>query len=400
MRRLLACALLLPVLAFAEPRRRAVAPPADATPAGWLATHAHPLATTEAIGDLEDLSSLRDMVGIASVVGLADGTHGTHEYFTSKLRIIQFLVTRMAFDTLALEGSFSQIARMDAYVQGGPIDIRTEIFPRADEINYHFWAVEEFIAVADWMRMYNLTRGNRPAVSIVGIDVWDGVPAAAMVKNYVISIDPSATTYDPQQLLANEELYVARSSRRQFDDALHAANVAAQSAAAIFPADRNHGMALNTEWARSHRSASGKIMVWGHAEHFGKTMGVEGVKTTGMWLNDLFGADYFAIGNAMWDGNYLGLDGTTSNSREMVIPVTAVDPDGYEIFFHAANRPAFLLSLDGILHPFLMQQHFLRTAGFSVNNNWDFRVDLRKKVDALLYVDLTTPTHPLPAPNE
>jgi hypothetical protein len=43
-----------------------------------------------------------------------------------------------------------------------------------------------------------------------------------------------------------------------------------------------------------------------------------------------------------------------------------------------------------------MQPHFLRTAGFSVNNNWNLRVELAKKFDAILYVDLTTPTHPLP----
>ncbi|HEY8131521.1 MAG TPA: erythromycin esterase family protein [Thermoanaerobaculia bacterium] len=390
--------LLLSGLASGETRRRAVTPPSDQTPASWLASHAYPLATTEAVGGLDDLTPLHAIVGSASIVGLADGTHGTHEYFTTKLRIIQFLVTQMGFDTLAIEGTFPQIERVNAYVQGESINVRTAIFPRDDEIDYHFWAVEEFIAVADWMRLYNLTRGDKPPISIVGIDVWDGVPASSMVADYLRIVDPSAPKRDQQQLLSNEALYVARSSQRQFDDALHAATVAEQSVNALVPAERNHGMAMNTQWARDHRSSSGKVVLWGHGEHFGKTIGVENVKSAGMWLDDIFGADYFAIGNAMWDGIYLGLNGTTASSQEMFIPVVAVNADGYENFFRTAARPAFVLSLHGALHAFLTQPHFLRTAGFSVNNNWNFRIEVRKKYDAIVYVELTSPTHPLPQP--
>ena len=126
---------------------------------------------------------------------------------------------------------------------------------------------------------------------------------------------------------------------------------------------------------------------------------VEKVKNAGMWLTDIFGAGYFTIGNAMWDGVYLGLNGAVTQPQEMTIPVIAVDPDGYENFFHASGDAAFLLSLHGPLHSFLLLPRPLRDAGFSVNNNWDFRVDLTKRFDALVYVELTTPTHPLPPPN-
>ncbi len=400
-------------------RHRAVAPPADPAPAAWLALHATPLASVEATGSLDDLEPLRAIVGNANVVALADGTHGTHEYFTTKLRIIEFLVTRMGFDTLALEGTFPQIARVDAYVQGQPVDIRTAIFPQQNEIDYHFWAVDEFIAVADWLRNYNLSRGDKPAVSVAGIDVWDGAPAAAEVVSYLQKVDPAAAadasskylcvestfSVDPQcaantaavgdAIAANEASYVSRSSQREFDDALHAATVAGQSLAAMIPAERNHNMALNVEWARTHRSSTGRAIVWGHGEHFGKTTGVEGVETAGMWLAQMDGSGYVAVGNAMWDGSYLGLDGTTSTAEEMVIHVAPVDPDGYENFFHA-GPPAFLLSLHGPLHSFLMQAHHLRTAGFSVDNNWDLLVDIRKKFDAIVYVEFTPPPQPLP----
>jgi erythromycin esterase len=332
----LALILIISSVAAAEPRRHA------ARQKSWLAEHAHPLATTEAIRDVSDLAPLRDIVGDASVVALADGTHGTHEYFTTKLRVIQFLVNEMHFDTLALEGTFSQMERVNAYVQGEPIDIRRAIFPRAGETDYHFWAVEEFIAVADWMRLHNL-RGDQPTVSMVGIDVWDSLPV----------------------------------------------DVASDRAA------RNRGMATNTLLAQQ-RSASGKITVWGHGDHFGKTIGMENVKTAGMWLDEALGARYVAIGNAMGDGVYLGLDGTSAGAKEMLTAVVPAAEDSYENYFRTARLAAFLLSLHGTLDPFLMQPHFLRTAGFSAQNNFNYRVDLPKKFDAIVYVELTTPTHPLP----
>ncbi len=399
MRRTIALLLLWPALVFGEPRRHAVAPPRELEPAVWLSVHAHPLATTEAVGDLDDLAPLREMVAGAAVVALADGTHGTHEYFTTKLRIIQFLVMQMGFDALAIESSFSQMARIDAYAQGESVDIGKAIFPQESEIDYRFWAVEEFIAVADWIRIFNLTHGNK--ISIVGIDVWDGEAAAAMVVNYLRIVDPGAK-YTPetiqQLLISNEAAYVSRSSRRQFDDALHAATVVLQSQSALYVKERNRGMALNTAWAREHRSTTGRIILWGHGEHFGKTIAVENVKTAGMWLDEFLPDGYFAIGNAMWEGNYLGLNDSLSNPQRMIISTVPADPDGYENFFHAARQAAFLLSLRGALHSFLMQPHYLRTAGFSVRNNWNFRVDLRKKFEAIVYVELTSPTHPLPPP--
>src|SRR5689334_19713119 len=105
----------------AAPRRHAVAPPVE-TPAEWLARHAIPLAATEATGNVDDLAPVAGIVGSAHVVGLGDATHGTHEFFTMKLRLVQFLVTRMGFDVLAIEGSFPQVERINAYVQGGAGD--------------------------------------------------------------------------------------------------------------------------------------------------------------------------------------------------------------------------------------------------------------------------------------
>jgi erythromycin esterase len=415
---------LVVVLPLHAQRRRSVLHPSEETPGGWLAAHSFPLATTEAVGSLDDLEPLRGMLGSARVVGLADGTHGTHEYFTSKLRLIQFLVTRMQFDTVTFEHSYSQAERLNSYVHGANIDVRSGVFPAANEVRYPFWETEELIAVVQWIRDYNLTRGEKPEVSIAGIDIYDGASAASAVVSYLRNVDAdaantAATAYScvtgsygsstpcrdsadafQKQLVAKESDYVARSSLAAFREASHAATVVVQSFG-YRPDARNEAMARNTVWAREQRSATGRIIVWAHAEHLGKTPSLTEFARTSMggWMKDFFGADFFAIGNAMWDGTYLGLDGNSASNNPPLVTTRIVPASGdaYENFFHA-GRPAFLLPLRTTLHPFLRSAHHLRTAGFSNTNNWDYVVDLAAKFDALLWVEQTTPTHPINPP--
>src|SRR5438046_2511882 len=106
---LLSAMCLVVLLAWpmhADPRRRAIVPSPLEPAAEWLAEHAIPLETTEPTGNNDDLAPLAAIVGDAHVVALGDGTFGTHEFFTTKLRMLQFLVERMGFDVLVMAGSY------------------------------------------------------------------------------------------------------------------------------------------------------------------------------------------------------------------------------------------------------------------------------------------------------
>src|SRR5919204_1720932 len=129
------CAAVLLVLfvtfpAVAAGRRRVVAPPPPDPPAVWLAQRAIPLAATEVTSNLDDLAPLAGIVGNAHIVGIGDATHGTHEFFTTRLRMVQFLVEQKGFDVLAMEHSFPQTERINAYVQGGAGDLKQLLQPQ------------------------------------------------------------------------------------------------------------------------------------------------------------------------------------------------------------------------------------------------------------------------------
>jgi erythromycin esterase len=377
------------------PRRRAAIPPLTSESAArWLDERAIPLD-----GDLTGI------VGDASIVGLGDVTHGSRELYTTKLQILQFLVERMGFDVLTVEGSFPQFERLNAWILGGPGDLAALLVAQPGETSYYFWDVEEFAAVAAWMRQYNLTRSAKPAIEIFGADVHDGSSAAMLVVDYLRTVDAPAAdralsayvcrsgpTPDcrnnaalvAQELAAKEAEYTLRSSPRKFADALHAAAVVLQSFELSDP-QRDPAMAENVAFAREHRSASKRVVYWAHNEHVTKYQSsVDHNIAAGEWLARKFGSGYVAIGSATFAGTFLVPGG--------VATLPPAGPDAYELFFHF-GPPAFIVDLRGDLHPFLAAPHHLRGAG-SGADAWDVVVELRRKFDAIVFVDQTTATRP------
>ena len=62
----------------------------------WLREHGIPFDTPEAGHGFQDLEPLREIIGDAQIVALGEGTHGTHEFFRMKHRLIEFLVREIA----------------------------------------------------------------------------------------------------------------------------------------------------------------------------------------------------------------------------------------------------------------------------------------------------------------
>ena len=185
---------LLAISLDAAPRRRAAGKPIVelTTPAGWLRHYARPLTTTELVPYSYDLDPLRPMIGDATVVGLGDGTHGTHEFFTVKLRAIDFLVSELNFDVVAFEGPFPLMNRINTYVQGGEGDARALVGQMAETSAYVFWDTEEIVQLVEWMRVYNLGRGQRPPIEIAAVDVFEEPALAVSVVDYLRAVDPAA----------------------------------------------------------------------------------------------------------------------------------------------------------------------------------------------------------------
>ena len=75
----------------------------DSAQLEWIQEYGHPLDAVEAGTDPGDLDVLWDIVGDTRLVALGEGTHGSREFFQLKHRLLEFLVTEMEFDVLAID---------------------------------------------------------------------------------------------------------------------------------------------------------------------------------------------------------------------------------------------------------------------------------------------------------
>jgi erythromycin esterase len=394
---------LLVLIVLAVPmhaRRRSVAAP------GGNQLLAYPLQSVSLVSDTTDLLPLGAAIGQATIVGLGDSTHGTREFFTIKLRILDYLVRERGVDVLSIEAPFAITERINVYAQGGPGDPRALLRELDQRLFYMFWNVQELLDVIEWVRAYNAHRGARPPIEIAGADIYDESGAVAGVVDYLRRTDPAEATRAEQDyscVLAHDRsagcerrargvrdrLAAAPLSSRDYQDALHYADVVQQyfSAQRFAPRDRN--MAENILWIREHRGLSRRVVHWGHQEHVGRTpTATTRGDTMGSILAARLGRDYAALGTLTGSGTFMQFkDVTFAND-----PHTYPDPaeGSYEWTFRQLGMPATFIPLRDRVIP----GTFYRTAG--TLSGWITVTEpLALKLDGVIYIDRTTPTTPL-----
>jgi hypothetical protein len=82
------------------PSETTISPPPEEA-LQWLKMNAIGFSTTQPGTGCEDLQPLLAMIGEARVVALGEATHGTHEFFTMKQRILECLVQEKGFTLFA-----------------------------------------------------------------------------------------------------------------------------------------------------------------------------------------------------------------------------------------------------------------------------------------------------------
>ncbi|MFI1800479.1 erythromycin esterase family protein [Streptomyces sp. NPDC020379] len=144
-------------LVAAKPAGAAAGPPG---PVAALTRAARPLRTTDPTGDLRDLRPLGAMVGDATVVGMGEATHGSHEFFTNKHRVFRYLVEEKGFTTFALEANWSTGVQLDDYVVHGRGEVR-QIMREEFQNAYRMWNNRAYLDLIEWMRAYNTTHAKK-----------------------------------------------------------------------------------------------------------------------------------------------------------------------------------------------------------------------------------------------
>jgi erythromycin esterase len=408
----------------AAPRRRAVAAPGvgadEITPHGWLVANAHVLNTVALTPDTSDLFPLRAMIGSSEVVGIGDITHGTHEVYTVKLRVIDYLVREMGFDVVGWEAPFPLVERVNAYIQGEGGDLRS-LLGEMHRLTYFFWDAEEIFDVIEWMREYNAHRGERPPVQVVGFDVTQPDAASNAVVAYLRTVDPAAAVTAEEQyacarasslsideacktkatsilnsIATREAELTALSSASAFAEALHQARVVVQSRW-IFGLERDQAMAENVLSLRQRRGVARRMILWAHSAHISEApIPLLGDRPMGRVLAETLAGDYFSITTMTAAGSYLvWADPTRTQQYQPVTKILpTLLPTAYEASIRQRGEPYLLIPFRKVLPGWLTtstQFHMAPAAG-SISSTVGV---LPASYDAAIFMDTTTAMHPL-----
>ena len=325
---------LIAFLCFTSPlAAQGAAPPSPSDTAmavvSWVRQHAIPLRHVEAGHGFADLRSLKRLWREAQVIGLGESTHGAHELYRVKHRLIEFLVRELGFTAVVFEDSFSNAQPINEYVlhgRGNPDSVLTG----------QGWVpldIEEMRALIDWMRAYNRTVPDARKVRFLGMDAYWNDIGQAQVLAYLRRVAPGRVpTADSmfrvmareearrpvqdkaalaamqpglQQLAAYLDLRRDSLGTRGAEPALDSARQHVQvMLRAIIPGSRAVAMDESFAWIVAHEQPGTKFVLWAFDGYLARSPDDTTERIVGRRARELFGDRYYAVATTFNQGAY------------------------------------------------------------------------------------------------
>ncbi|WP_223648914.1 erythromycin esterase family protein [Hymenobacter psoromatis] len=366
-----------------------------------------PITAVRAGSGFADLAPLAPIVASARVVGLGECTHGTHEVFQLKYRLLEYLVTQQGFNTLALEVDYGWGETLNEYIQTGAGDSLTV----RKAAGFHIWDTTEFWDMVEWIRAYN--KQHAAKIRYVGIDMQDSEPNLLRLEHFATERADTVL----QRQVRNLGTYYSASSKasgnskqrllRLSDElVLHLQAVAApaaiqqhgqvlrQRATEMNFWGRDQAMASNIAWVLQQEPTA-KVVVWAHNDHIRRD---EDQLRMGQCLTKQLGSAYVAVGFATGHGtaSVFNPDGT-AHALVLAPPI----PNSFEMWLDQAALPNYFLNLRSAAAPdkWLTTRRKFRAIGHNerpggANGQFAWYPPLPKAFDVLFYLHETSASQP------
>ncbi len=388
-----------------------------------------PLQTTKADSSFGDLQKLDKLLAGKRIVALGEATHGTKEFFTTKERMIKYLVTVQDFKTIVFEADFAGTFAMNDYVLYGKGTVKDGLRKMTLGIYYN----KEFLDLVEWVRNYNLTKPIKDRVRFYGCDMQFAFNSSEILKGKLIelgiSLSPQAskgldfisnwayTKPNKEILPLLESLKTELSasiagdipSKRSVDHQIVNAVIQtiddAKAAPFRYNMDivRDKYMADNISWIYDHENQD-KTIVWAHNLHIAKDKTLNNNLPMGYYLNEKFGAGYYAMGFGFNSGYMSGWNSEQKKTVIYTIPDVTIK-NSSDFVFAQVFAPNFIIdfgtaSSNPIITQFLNTKVHSRSMGGSYNEKeqatgkGSYQM-LNKMYDAIIFIRNTTAATPL-----
>lgn len=394
----------------------------------WMRSRAIPLRSLDPGSGFDDLRPLRDVLSGVRIVGLGEATHGSHELFTLKHRLIEFLVTQMDFRLLAVEGSVETTRIVNDYVSG---KATREAALAAIRSGGWIQDNQEFVALVDFLRQHR--------VRIVGLDPQVNSGAIDFLTAYLGRVAPQRAEelrplFDElrvqdrnsiefartevsvemlrslQRLIAflvmNEGDLAQRSSATEHRRAVESATLLAQFGDFNSPqgGSRDAYMADHVLRALAAEPPGTRAIVWAHNSHVAARQ-TGSFPPMGGFLRKAFGAEYYALAQSFERGAFQAqVAGVRPpDVREFTLPAAAAGMldwflgragAGPAIVDLRANPPSDARIAEWLQAPHRMYWVGAIYAPGSSPSQWTQPFVLSRDFDGIAFVQSTTRARP------
>lgn len=414
----------------------------------WLTANAIQF-DSDNLNEFADLQPLKNSLKTVRIVGVGEATHGTHEFFRFRHRLLIFLIRQMRFRTLALETGYATAVGLDAFVRGKSADVTTALA----EQGLWTWDTEEMRDILNWLRMYNAGVPAHDRVKIVGFDIHYNEPGKREILAYLKRVAPErvASTeklFTPEAekvlesafftkdekhrkdlraklselragynellgfLMVNEQPFTRMTSVAEFSRILGNMRVLAQLGDACDRpleqaggAVRDYYMAENIKRVVEAAPPKTGVVVWSHNMHVskGKENGTD--PFMGHHLRRFFGDAYYALGFSFNQGSFQARDYRPDGKRAVMSFAVEVAPEGtIDWYLAQPGLKTYFVDLrkrtNDLVTRWLTTSRRLRTIGSYFNPDkhelYFMPVTPAQDYDGFVYFDRTSRAHPNP----
>lgn len=402
-----------------------------------LTRAAQPLRTTEPSDPFTDLRPLAESVGGAHLVGLGEGSHGTHEFFALHDRLFRYLVQEKGFSTYSREAGWNAGLDVNEWVQGGPGDIR-QIIRENFQADWVLFATEEYAQLFEWMRAYNARPDHKHKLQFMGFDVGPVEPKlydkvlAYVAKHYpdleqrftelysghpTGSVEDATIEFRHRPLAEREDMarraqqaYELLAAQRPAPDPidLHSAASIAQSTRfyAYGESDeevsaslqyRDRTMAENVAWW--YKLTGSKAVVSAHNSHVAYLDAAPDFTRQGGFLREWFGPDYTNLRTGFYQGSFNSTYDADGRYGVRSFTVGPPEPGFNEYTLGAVPHKKYFLDLRTLPSPageWAAQPHPNRFFGGFYEPDYNEEIALSRFSDMLIFIQRSTAAHMLP----
>ncbi len=133
--------------------------------------------TSSPLENLVDLDPLMEYIGDAKYVLLGEASHGTHEYYTWRMKITQRLIAEKGFSFISVEGDWPDCYRVNRFVKGYAYSANSvhAVLKEFDRWPTWMWGNWEMVAFVQWLKEFNLSLTIEKKIGFDGLDIYKTV---------------------------------------------------------------------------------------------------------------------------------------------------------------------------------------------------------------------------------